>query len=414
MISENALYWIWITNSLGYNNIKVKRLYELYDDIKLFYSGGIREWRFCGIFTENELRKLEKETLNKAEVIIEKCKKLGYSIISIDDEQYPECLINIDVPPAVIYVSGNLPDVDNRVTLAIVGTRRATHYGVDNAFRFGYALAKCGGIIVSGGALGVDCASHRGALATKGVTVCVLGCGLNYNYLPENEGMRKAIALNGAVISEYPPDDPPMKYNFPARNRIISALSDGVIIMEAGRKSGSLITANIAIEQGKEVFALLGNNNPQNEGSNSLVKAGCAHPVTDFMDVLNEFNKNRGIVFDNIEIDFDDIPSSEFDEVPVKGAKQVLSKNKPKAFDNKRAEQKINNKKIEITDEYLKNLNLSDTAIRVYKTMSSEPVHIDTISKRLDVPVFKVLTIMSQLEIKGLITPLSGRRYVQK
>ena len=414
MISENALYWIWITNSLGYNNIKVKRLYELYDDIKLFYSGGIREWRFCGIFTENELRKLEKETLNKAEVIIEKCKKLGYSIISIDDEQYPECLINIDVPPAVIYVSGNLPDIDNRVTLAIVGTRRATHYGVDNAFRFGYALAKCGGIIVSGGALGVDCASHRGALATKGVTVCVLGCGLNYNYLPENEGMRKAIALNGAVISEYPPDEPPMKYNFPARNRIISALSDGVIIMEAGRKSGSLITANIAIEQGKEVFALLGNNNPQNEGSNSLVKAGCAHPVTDFMDVLNEFNKNRGIVFDNIEIDFDNIPSSEFDEVPVKGAKQVLSKNKPKAFDNKRAEQKINNKKIEITDEYLKNLNLSDTAIRVYKTMSSEPVHIDTISKRLDVPVFKVLTIMSQLEIKGLITPLSGRRYVQK
>ena len=226
--------------------------------------------------------------------------------------------------------------------------------------------------------------------------------------------MRKAIALNGAVISEYPPDEPPMKYNFPARNRIISALSDGVIIMEAGRKSGSLITANIAIDQGKEVFALLGNNNPQNEGSNSLVKAGCAHPVTDFMDVLNEFNKNRGIVFDNIEIDFDDIPSSEFDEVPVKGAKQVLSKNKPKAFDNKRAEQKINNKKIEITDEYLKNLNLSDTAIRVYKTMSSEPVHIDTISKRLDVPVFKVLTIMSQLEIKGLITPLSGRRYVQK
>lgn len=419
MISENALYWIWITNSLGYNNIKVKRLYELYDDIKLFYSGGIREWRFCGIFTENEMRKLEKETLNKAEVIIEKCKKLGYSIISIDDEQYPECLINIDVPPAVIYVSGNLPDVDNRVTLAIVGTRRATHYGVDNAFRFGYALAKCGAIIVSGGALGVDCASHRGALATKGVTVCVLGCGLNYNYLPENEGMRKAIALNGAVISEYPPDEPPMKYNFPTRNRIISALSDGVIIMEAGRKSGSLITANIAIEQGKEVFALLGNNNPQNEGSNSLVKAGCAHPVTDFMDVLNEFNKNRGIVFDNIEIDFDNIPSSEFDEVPVKGAKQVLSKNKPKAFDNKRAEQKINNKKIEITDieitdEYLKNLNLSDTAIRVYKTMSSEPVHIDTISKRLDVPVFKVLTIMSQLEIKGLITPLSGRRYVQK
>ncbi|MEE1061608.1 MAG: DNA-processing protein DprA [Ruminococcus sp.] len=415
MISENAVYWIWITNSLGYNNIKVKRLYELYDDIKLFYSGGMKEWRFCGIFTENELRKLEKETLDKATSVIEKCNQLSYSVISIDDEQYPECLINIDVPPAVIYVSGNLPDIDNQVTLSVVGTRRATRYGVDNAFRFGYALAKCGAIIVSGGALGVDCASHRGALSAKGITVCVLGCGINYKYLPENEGMRKAIALTGAVISEYPPDEPPMKYNFPARNRIISALSDGVIVMEAGRKSGSLITANIAIEQGKEVFALLGNNNPQNEGSNSLVKAGCAHPVTDFMDVLNEFNKNRGIKFDNIEIDFDNIPFSEFSAVPVKGAKESSSKNKTKTSDNnKKSEHKINNEKVKITEEYLENLNLSDTAIRVYKTMSSEPLHIDVISKRLDMPVFKVLTIMSQLEIKGLITPLSGRRYVQK
>lgn len=414
MISENAVYWIWITNSLGYNNIKVKRLYELYDDIRLFYSGGVKEWRFCGIFTEAEIRKLSEQSIDNAVLITEKCKKLGFSVISIDDEKYPRCLINIDVPPAVLYVNGNLPDVDNQVSLAIVGTRKATHYGVDNAFKFAYALAKYGAVIVSGGALGVDCASHRGALAVSGTTVCVLGCGINYNYLLQNKGMRDAIALSGAVISEYPPDEPPMKYYFPARNRIISALSDGLIVMEAGQKSGSLITANIAIEQGKEVFALLGNNCPQNAGSNSLIKSGFAHPVTDFMDVLNEFSKNRGLTFGDIEIDFEQIPLSKFDEVPVKSSKNKENTAVSQKNINKPIISDKNTEKTVVADEHLKNLNLSDTAIRVYKSLSSEPVHIDDIAKRLDIPVFKVLTVMSQLEIKGLITPLSGRRYVLK
>jgi DNA processing protein len=226
--------------------------------------------------------------------------------------------------------------------------------------------------------------------------------------------MRDAIAINGAVISEYPPDEPPMKYYFPARNRIISALSDGLIVMEAGQKSGSLITANIAIEQGKEVFSLLGNNNPQNAGSNSLIKAGCAHPVTDFMDVLNEFSRNRGLTFDDIEIDFEQIPLSKFDEVPVKGSKNKENTAVAERSNNKPIKSDKNTEKTAVTDEYLKTLDLSDTAIRVYKALSSEPVHIDDISQRLEIPVFKVLTAMSQLEIKGLITPLNGRRYVLK
>lgn len=436
MISENARYWIWISKALGYNNIKVKRISELYSDVSEFFIGGEKEWRHCGIFTPNEIQKLSKFNLSQADDIINRCNELNYSVIALDDENYPDKLKNIDTPPSVIYVNGTLPNFDDRLCVSIVGTRRATRYGTDNSYKFAYALAKYSVIIVSGGALGVDCASHRGALSANGITVCVLGCGINYNYLPQNEGMRKAISQNGAVISEYPPDEPPLKYNFPARNRIISALSDGLVVMEAGIKSGSLITARTAIDQGKEVFALLGNNSPQNEGSNTLIKNGLAHPVTDFMDVLNEFNNNRGLYIEDEKLDFDNISFSDLEAVPVKGKKQYLTKTNAsdtnkiskseKNFESKnKSAQSILNYKSDQTNERiepnvrkneldLKASGLSDLAIKVYSKISNEPVHIDKLVSELNIPVFKVLTALTQLEIKGFVTALQGRRYVLK
>lgn len=434
MISENARYWIWISKALGYNNIKVKRINELYSDVSEFFIGGEKEWRHCGIFTQNEIQKLSKFKLSEAENIINRCNELDYSVIAIDDDNYPEKLKNIDTPPSVIYVDGALPSFDDRLCISIVGTRRATRYGTDNSFKFAYALAKYSVIVVSGGALGVDCASHRGALSANGITVCVLGCGINYNYLPQNEGMRKAISKFGAVISEYPPDEPPLKYNFPARNRIISALSDGLVVMEAGIKSGSLITARTAIDQGKEVFALLGNNSPQNEGSNTLIKNGFAHPVTDFMDVLNEFNNNRGLYVEDEKLDFDNISFSDLEAVPVKGKKQYVKTNtntnknpkKDKSFESKNTSAQMknnsnavqkNNKqepKVRKDESDLKSSGLSDIAVKVYGNISNEPVHIDKLVSELNIPVFKVLTALTQLEIKGFVTALQGRRYVLK
>lgn len=439
MISENARYWIWISQSLGYNNIKIKRICELYTNVALFYSSGEREWRHCGIFTPKDMKKLSDTKISVADNIIDKCNELNYSVISIDDDNYPQKLYNIDTPPAVIYVSGKLPEFDNRLNISIVGTRRATRYGTDNSYKFAYALAKYSAVIISGGALGVDCASHRGALAANGITVCVLGCGINYKYLTENEGMRKAIAQTGAVISEYPPNEPPLRYNFPARNRIISALSDGLVVMEAGIKSGSLITARMAIDQGKEVFALLGNNSPQNEGSNTLIKEGLAHPVTDFMDVLNEFNNNRGLYIENEKLDFDDISFSDLEAVPVKGRKPVNKNNTVKkkitksdkvmktVFENKsennKTAQQNSNLQSNNTDEKisvqknvleLKASGLSDIAVSVYGTISDEPVHIDKIVNELNIPVFKVLTALTQLEIKGYVRAMQGRMYVLK
>lgn len=419
MISLNKRIWIWITQVLGYNTPKVRRIYELYSDINDFYNGGEREWRFCGIFSQNDIRKLKCTDISVADKIISRCNELKYSVLAIDDEKYPQCLRDIECPPAVIYVSGTMPDVDNRLTIGIVGTRRATKYGIDNSYKFGYALSKYGVATVSGGALGVDCASHRGSLAADGVTICVRGCGINASYLSENAGMRNAITKKGAVISEYPPDETPRTYYFPARNRIIAALSDGVLIIESGIKSGSLITANLAGEMGKKVYALLGNNNPQNEGSNERIKDGTAIPVTDFMDILTSFDN---LYATSDKIDFNNLSLEDIEAVPVKGMSN-LKKKKLKNNLTSTISYEKNNKKIYCETEndnstneikHKENLNLNTTAQSVYDYIGNEPVHIDKIAADLNIPVFKVLASLTILEMKGLIQALQGRRYILK
>lgn len=410
MISSNAKYWIWISLALGFNNPKVGSLNKLYDDITFFYSKGEREWLFCGVLSDKDINRLSKTKLESAERVIKRCNQLGYSVLAIDDEKFPKSLLNIYAPPAVIYIEGNLPDIDNRLSIGIVGTRRATKYGLDNSYKIGYALSKYGVTIVSGGALGVDCASHRGSLAADGVTVCVRGCGINCEYLKENAEMRRAITKRGAVISEYPPDEEPKKYYFPARNRIISALSDGVLIIEAGKISGSLITANLALEQGKEVFALMGNNSPQNEGSNNRIKEGSAIPVTDFMDILNAFDN---LYATDESVDFDNISIEDIEAIPVKG--KSPSMNKPKTFKNINKDENTIENIVDNFDREIKHrtdLDLNPTAQRVYDYISNEPVHIDDMVSDLNIPVYKVLVALTELEIKHAVKALQGRRYI--
>lgn len=402
MISANACYWVWIAQALGYNNNKVNMLYELYTDISEFAEGGMREWKFCGIFSPSELEKLKNTDIHEADKIILRSDSLGYSVISIDDEFYPECLRNIYASPAVLYVDGGLPDIDNMLSIGIVGTRRASNYGVSNAYKFGYALARYGVCVVSGGALGVDCASHRGALKSNGVNVCVLGCGINYNYLSENKDMRDAIAKNGAVISEYPPDTQPMPYHFPARNRIISALSDGIVIIESGKTSGSLITADFALEQGKELFALLGNNSPNNEGSNARIKEGTAIPVTDFMDILSVFS---GRYRDDEIVDLDNLSFADINKVPVKGHYVPA---KPKAF---KADTDVKVKEEPKEPPKHREIELDGVEKKVYEFLTAEPVHIDAVAEELKIPVYRVSTALTKLIIKGVVKAEPGRRF---
>ncbi len=211
-------------------------------------------------------------------------KKDKIKTITLGDEDYPEKLKYIYAKPQRLYVLGN-EKLLNEKSIAIIGCREATEYGLKNAYKFAYELAQKGVCVISGFARGIDTYSHKGAVAAKGKTIAVLGCGLDIVYPPENVELYKQIIVNGgAIITEYPLGSKPEKQHFPARNRIISGLSDGVLVVEAKKRSGTMITVEHALDQGKNVYAIPGNINSDNSyGTNELIKEG-AIPVTSIDD----------------------------------------------------------------------------------------------------------------------------------
>lgn len=391
-MTQSTKYYVWLSLALGSSNPKIKRLQSIYDDISQFYNGAEFEMRFCGIFTENEINRLLSVKLSDAEQIIAHCRNRGYHIIDISSDDYPDSLREIEDPPAVLYVNGKLPNFNSLIPVAIIGTRKATVYGIRTAYELAANLSKQGFVIVSGGALGIDCSAHRGSLEVKGKTICVLGCGLDSDYLRENKAMRAEISKAGAVISEYPPDTPASPKNFPQRNRIISALSKGVVVVEAPIKSGSMITVNFALSQNKDVFAVMGNvDSPYSEGSNALIKDG-AIPVTSFRDISEYY---LGVSDD---IKAFKASSEAIDNVPLKGNKRTdttKSENKPIPVHRNCSE-------------------LSEDEKKIYFSLSAEPIHIDDLISKCSVPAHKVLRIISSLEIKDLIINTDGRNYAIK
>ncbi len=377
-MTNTAKYWVWLSLAIGFNNPKQKRIYETYDSILDFYNGRTFEWCLCGIFTQKELDALENTKLSEAEEIILECNRFGYDVVCFDDPAYPEKLKNIYAPPCVLYVWGEIPEIDSRLSIAMVGTRNATQYGVMASHTLSASLSKLGVVIVSGGALGIDSASHTGTLEAGGTTVCVLGCGIDYRYLMRNASMRKSISQTGAVISEYPPGTVSYASNFPVRNRIISGLSDGVIVVEADEKSGSLITVNHALEQGREVFAVMGNiNSRYSTGTNKMIKDG-AIPVTSYKDIIEAFPQYHIVSDKKEKTEYSVRNNTDFNSVPV---------------------------------THKLDLNLSDTVEKVYKCITNEPVHVDEIVLKTELPVSKVLQSLTELELLSLVSCQQGRLY---
>ena len=212
--------------------------------------------------------------------------KSRIKIIKIEDKNYPEKLKNIYNPPKVLYVLGN-EKILNETTIAIVGSRDCTKYGAQNAYKFAYEISKRNIGVISGFARGIDAYAHKGALLEKGKTIAVLGCGLDIIYPSENfELYKKIVQVGGAIITEYPLGTKPEKYHFPERNRIISGLSEKILVIEAKERSGALITVNYALEQGKDVYAIPGNiTNINSIGTNELIKEG-AFLVTNIQDIV--------------------------------------------------------------------------------------------------------------------------------
>lgn len=290
MKDENVLYWLWLSEKCAIATKDFRKLAERFEDPFELYRLETEEIEHIEGISERLKNKLSDKSLENAYSTLKYCKDNKVNIISYRDERYPKRLKEIENPPVLLYVLGRLPDIDNRLCIGVVGTRSMSDYGKESAFRISYELAAADCVIVSGMALGIDAVSAAGALEAGGVTVAVLGCGIARTYPKEHAKLKKAILKGGAVISEYPPFEAPNAFNFPKRNRIISGLSGGVIIVEGSERSGALITAAKAVAQGRELFALPGNVDCVNsEGPNELIKNG-ANVVLSSEDVINHYD----------------------------------------------------------------------------------------------------------------------------
>ena len=265
----------------------------------------------------------DSEILEKANAEIERLEQLGAIVITLEDEDYPPLLREIYDPPIALYIRGDLKKVSARPCLAVVGSRRCSTYGINAAQSLSRDLAQNGLTIVSGLARGIDAAAHRGALETGGLTIAVVGTGLEMTYPKEHKKLEEEIAASGAVVSEFPLGTPPLPQNFPYRNRVLSGLCFGVLIVEAAEHSGSLITARLANEQGREVFAVPGNITSQTSfGTNFLIKDG-AKLVQHWRDVAEELPRDvregilgvdrpkRGVTQSNVQPMFETVALSD-------------------------------------------------------------------------------------------------------
>ncbi len=370
---DNTVYWIWLQQALKPGSSKVKIINHFYKNIKDFYDGKEREWRLCGCFTNKEISALCDSSLEEAEKTFRLSQNLGYKIICICDEEYPNLLRHIDNPPALLYVKGDISFLNSVKSIGIVGTRKASEYGLTMAHDLSHDLALNNVAVISGGALGIDSAAHQGALDAGGKTVAVLGCGINYPYLLGNLKLRNEISNSGAVISEYPPNFPSKPFTFPIRNRIISGISSGIVVIEAGKKSGSLITANLANNQNRDVFVVPVNKESKNsEGSFSLIEDG-AMVVANVQDILSEYNNNLNI-----------------------------KKEKSTNLENKPSIQKSKKRNISDVPKEYRN---------IFEILLKGKTHIDIISEITEIPVDKLFLALTEMEISGFVKSSSGKIY---
>lgn len=378
-------YSVWLQLCLGVGSRNAKLGLEYFGSAKEIYKADRSTRENACIFSAVELRKLNSVPLKKAEEIITICYENGIDVIPFGANNYPFCLSVIENPPVVLYVKGKLPDFDNIPSISIVGPRKVSDFGKKAAFSLGYRLARAGFNVVSGGALGCDSFAHAGALKAEGITILVMACGILSDYLKDNEPLRKSVSKTGCLVSEYPPDTPATKYSFPIRNRIISALSLGTVVIEAGEKSGALITARHAYEQGRDVFVIPHSPNEKGaEGSNALLRDG-AKPLLDTSDIFNEYI----IRFpDKIDIE------RAFAEKNILGATNVK-------------EEKIKKEKI-----LEKNLNetLSKEAKIVYNYLDKQKfLPEDLIGAGLSSQ--QLISALTELEMEFLIKALPGGMY---
>ena len=394
-----GIYWIWLQNALG-ARARAAEIISAFPSPEEMYHAGPAAWRMAGVFTPAQAARLENTSLGEAERIAALCEKNAWSVITPDSPDYPELLLQTDDFPLALYCWGDLGRLKGKLHIAVVGTRNPSVHSVDIAGRLSLSLASSGAAIVSGGALGIDSAAHAGALYGKGATTAVLGCGLACRYLMNNYPLRRDIAESGAVITEFPPETPVCARNFPIRNRIISGMCCATVVIEAGERSGSLITANLALEQGRDVFAVPGDViNSSFSGANKLIREG-AKPVFSAADILEEYiYRFPG----QLREPFDTRPLGSVPPVfdTMKGT--VKAAPPPARPPRKNAEAPVKKPLPE---------GAGSIEAAVYAVLGTEPTHIDDIVRATGLSVSQVGIALTQLELYGVAQLTCGKRYV--
>jgi DNA processing protein len=358
-LDDPRRYWVAWNLVKGIGAVRFRTLLSAFGDAQSAWQASPEALREAGLgekVTGNVAKMRTQISLDK---VWEKLEAGNIQVLTWDDEAYPRRLKEIDQPPPVLYLRGNLLPEDEWA-VAIVGTRRVTAYGRQVAEEMASGLARNGVTVISGLARGVDSIAHQAAIDAGGRTIAVLGTGVDQIYPPENRRLAEQILQQGALVSDYPLGTPPDGINFPPRNRIISGLSLAVVIVEAGLTSGALITASFAAEQGRDVFAVPGNiTAAQSQGTNRLIQDG-ATPLLNPQQVLEALNLTM---------------VSEH-----RSARQVLP-----------------------TDPIEK---------QVYQVLGAEPLHVDEIRMRTDMPIAQVSATLALMELKGMVRQVGGMNYV--
>lgn len=393
-------YWVWLTTLPGLGQRTKLQLLEHFASPEEIYFAPEEELLLAEGVTKTQCALLADKSLDRAEKVLEDCAKDGQFLLTMDDAAYPARLRNIYDPPLLLYGKGSLPLFDEEVAVTVVGTRSCTPYGVKAASELGYELAKQGALLVSGMAKGIDGEALRGALRAGGFTAAVLGGGADVVYPAANRRLYEDIAATGVILSEYPPGTEPRGEHFPVRNRLLSALSVATLVVEAPERSGALITAATALEQGREVFAVPGPfDAPMSRGCNGLIREG-AGLVCEAWDVLSFYESRYPHKLRLLRAKLPPLP---------KGAPETESGEPAKPV-----EEAPPAPALPVLDISQDPGGLTDDQIAVLSVLHTDiPTLTDDAAILADLPVRRVLSALTVLEIDGYVCRQGARSFLR-
>lgn len=441
MKTNDTLFWVWLSEALGAGNRDFKRLIHFYKSPYEIFNAEESELERVPDIAQKTVLRLCDKGLSRATDILEACEKLGIGVLPYDSQLFPPQLKELSRPPVLLYCKGDPFEMKELLTVGMVGTRRMSAYGLHNAYRIAYRIARAGAVVVSGMAAGIDGVCSAAAIKAGGKTIAVLGCGLDRVYPKHHGPLMREIGQTGLLLSEYPPGTPPNHYNFPMRNRLISGLSQTTVVVEAGLGSGSLITAKDAISQGKTVFAVPANvGSRAAEGSNGLLRDGARVAVC-AEDILQPFayayakhldcERMQRVGDEESKADYRylerlgviELTESEQDtQVPAPPQMKDPPKNKRRSVEKREASsrhtdlppteaEQPDKMKKQSPEEVISALTAAQKA--VFEAMPDDrAISVDALSG-LDYPYGEIVAALTMLEIMGLIHKLPGALYMK-